>query len=248
MFLSRLILNTRSRQVWSELAHPYEMHRTLMHAFPEIPGNGAREKHGVLFRADTNDPQKVVKVYVQSKVEPDWSFLDGLNGYLCTDTKMSGYEHKNIMPAIKKIQAGQLFSFRLRANPTKRIANVTDGKGDLKGKRVGLLREEEQIEWLMRKGHEFDQGKSGGFEILTNKIEDRNGNIQKIPRVNVRREGKIKGRKKKGGSSQDNMTHLAVTFEGHLKVTEVDAFLETLSRGIGPGKAFGFGLLSIARA
>ena len=35
LYLSRLILNPRSRQVMSEMAHPYEMHRTLMRAFPE---------------------------------------------------------------------------------------------------------------------------------------------------------------------------------------------------------------------
>ncbi|HDR15457.1 MAG TPA: type I-E CRISPR-associated protein Cas6/Cse3/CasE, partial [Desulfobacteraceae bacterium] len=33
MYLSRLILDLNCRQVRSELAQPYEMHRTLMHAF-----------------------------------------------------------------------------------------------------------------------------------------------------------------------------------------------------------------------
>lgn len=247
IYLSRIFLNPRSRQVQSELAHPYEIHRTLMRAFPETPGNGAREKHGVLFRADADDNQKVVKVYVQSLIEPDWSFLDELNGYLCTDVEIPGYEYKDIMTAFRKILTGQVFSFRLRANPTKRIANVTDGKGDLKGKRVGLLREEEQIEWLMRKGQECEKGKPGGFEILMSEIEDRNGNVQLVPRVNIRREGKIKGRKKKGGSPLYDMTHLSVRFDGLLRVTDADAFRKTLARGIGPGKAFGFGLLSVAR-
>ena len=34
MYLSRLILNPRSRRVQRELAEPYEMHRSLMKAFP----------------------------------------------------------------------------------------------------------------------------------------------------------------------------------------------------------------------
>ena len=35
MYLSRLILNPRSRQVRNELADPYEMHRTVCKAFPD---------------------------------------------------------------------------------------------------------------------------------------------------------------------------------------------------------------------
>jgi CRISPR system Cascade subunit CasE len=41
---------------------------------------------------------------------------------------------------------------------------------------------------------------------------------------------------------------LSVLFEGVLEVTDPDAFHDTLVQGIGSGKAFGFGLLSLARA
>ena len=37
-------------------------------------------------------------------------------------------------------------------------------------------------------------------------------------------------------------------FDGVLKITDLVRFQETLARGIGPAKAFGFGLLSLARA
>jgi len=39
-----------------------------------------------------------------------------------------------------------------------------------------------------------------------------------------------------------------VLFDGRLVVTDADRFRETLTAGIGSGKAYGFGLLSIARA
>ena len=55
---------------------------------------------------------------------------------------MPEYEYKDIMPACRKIQNGQVFSFRLRANPTKRIGKVIKGGPELKGKRVGLVHEE----------------------------------------------------------------------------------------------------------
>ena len=35
MYLSRLILNPRHRRVQREVANPYEMHRSLMRAFPD---------------------------------------------------------------------------------------------------------------------------------------------------------------------------------------------------------------------
>lgn len=246
MFLSRLTLNPRSRQVRSELAQLYEMHRTLMHAFPEGPRDKAyeaREKYNVLFRVDLDSRCNSVVVYVQSTVKPDWSFLYDRRDYLLANADRP----KDIAKAYQQLQNGQVLSFRLRANPTKRIWKVTTANSELKGKRVGLLQEEEQIAWLVRKGKERESGKSGGFEILVKEIENENGEIHHVPRVDVRREGKQRGRKKENGSSHAT-THLAVRYDGLLQITDVDAFRETLSKGIGPGKAFGFGLLSVARA
>ena len=35
MYLSRLILNPRNRRVQREIAGPYQMHRSIMRAFPD---------------------------------------------------------------------------------------------------------------------------------------------------------------------------------------------------------------------
>ena len=247
LYLSRLFLNPLSRQVNSELVQPYEMHRTLMRAFPEASAESkhkARDEFGVLFRSEVDELQRVVKIYVQSRIEPDWSFLEELNGYLQSGMKMPEYGYKNIMPALGKLKSGQLLSFRLCANPTKRIAKRDD---PMKGKRVELSREDEQIVWLIRKGQKRAGGITGGFEFPMKEFTDVNGEERLIPRIKVRREGKQKGRKKidKRGHA---MTHLSVLFEGVLQVTDKNAFLETITRGIGSGKAFGYGLLSIAAA
>lgn len=245
LFLSRLLLNPRSRQVMGEMAHPYEMHRTLMRAFPKTTDDThskARDEFDVLFRADVDDLRGVVTVYVQSRIEPNWSFLDGLSDYLCTDTEMPEYEYKDIMPACRKIRNGQILSFRLRANPTKRIAKHDD---TMRGKRVELRGEDEQIAWLIRKGKSFGNDMPGGFDLLMKEINSAKGELRRIPCVNVLHEGKHTGRKKDAANAHV-ITHLAVLFEGILRVTDKNAFLETIIRGIGPGKAFGFGLLSVA--
>jgi CRISPR system Cascade subunit CasE len=243
LYLSRLFLNPRSRQVMSELAQPYEMHRTLMRAFPKTTDDKkskARDEFGVLFRTEIDDERRAVKLYVQSRIEPDWSFLDGMTDYLCADAERP--ESKNIMPAYTNIQNGQVFSFRLRANPTKRIAKHND---PMKGKRVNLKCECEQIDWLIRKGQMMGESVLGGFNLLSKEVRDTNGVIRQVARVNICNEGKQKGRKRDNG--RDHITtHFAVLFEGLLRVTDKEGFLNTIIRGIGPAKAFGFGLLSVA--
>jgi CRISPR system Cascade subunit CasE len=90
------------------------------------------------------------------------------------------------------------------------------------GKRYGLYQEAEQIEWLRRKAEE------GGFilEMATPAIQQR--------QLRSSRRGA-------------EMQFLAVRFDGMLRVSDPARFVETLSSGLGSAKAFGFGLLTVAR-
>lgn len=239
VYLSRLVLNPESPQVRRELVEPYEMHRTLMRAFPET-GEKARERFGVLFRAEAEGAGGYPIVLLQSLYRPDWSFLCSVSGYLGAGPSAQKPESKDIVGALQRLQAGLVLRFRLRANPTKRVAGDEKTNGAMKGKRVGLVREEEQLEWLSRKGQ------SGGFDLAGVRLVGKGGAVQ-IPAVKAAVEGKLEGRKKDGEKRQ-HMTHLAVLFEGLLRVTDADAFRQTIVRGIGPAKAFGFGLLSVAPA
>lgn len=241
LYLSRLLLNQYSRRGMSEIMHPYEMHRTLMRAFPGTADN-ARQEFGVLFRAESGEYGKPLKVYVQSLVEPDWSFLEDFGDYLYPQTHGISYEYKNILEAYDNIREGNHFAFRLRANPTKRIAKKDD---PLRGKRVELNREEEQIAWLIRKGKEREKGISGGFELVRKHSIACDTPGTEALHVTVHTERKVRGRKKTGPQGH-HTTHLAVLFEGLLQVTDAEAFRNTLIYGIGSAKAFGFGLLSLA--
>ncbi|WP_350449935.1 type I-E CRISPR-associated protein Cas6/Cse3/CasE [Aminobacterium mobile] len=246
LYLSRLFLNPYSRQVFSELPHPYEMHRTLMRAFPDVKGkntSNAREKHKVLFRVEPHVENGHVKVYVQSCYEPDWTTLETFKDYLCPDIGIAAYECKNVMPIYQNIKNGQIVSFRLRANPTKRIAKLSD---EMRGKRVELQKEEEQISWLIRKGQGLGKENHGGFELLMRETVNSDGAKVLIPKMNVSHEGKCINRKKAGHTGGYVTTHMAVLYEGLIRVIDKNNFLKTLINGIGPGKAFGFGLLTIA--
>lgn len=249
LYLSRLILNPNSRQVRSELVYPYEMHRTVMRAFDKYPVNDKekkREKFSVLFCAEADGRRSRVVVYVQSTVEPDWSYLYNCKNYLLIEANIPNPACKSIVVPYRGLRNGQTLSFSLRANPTKRIFKPLKGDEILKGKRMALIREEEQIGWLVRKGNKREKDCPGGFEILTKEILEQNGEIRHIPQVSTSREGKQTGRKK-DEDQKHRITNLAVRFNGLLRITDADAFRETLIRGIGSAKAFGCGLMLVKR-
>lgn len=93
------------------------------------------------------------------------------------------------------------------------------------GKRYGLIREEALIDWLKKK-----EGQSGANFVSVRAID----------------EGYITGVKRTGERS-DHVRIKTARFEGVLKITEPVNFIKVLTGGIGPAKAFGCGLLSLAR-
>ena len=126
------------------------------------------------------------------------------------------------------MQNGQRLRFKLRANPIKTIKDSSKGTVEKKGKiftktvRVPLLHEEQQQAWLERKLQLFAQ-----LEMLI-----------------VQPEPVLYFRKPKEGRSGKIQTAM---FDGVLTVTDADAFIDQVKQGIGPAKAFGCGLLSLAR-
>lgn len=136
MYLSRLRLNPRSKQAITEVSRPYELHRTLMKAFPDREAGPGR----ILFRVDKPTHENSIWLLVQSQDQPDWEKLEARSDYL-----LAGPDTKEYDP---EFSTGQMLYFRLRANPT-----VKRG-----GKRYGVMGEEAQIEWLNKKGQQ------GGFE------------------------------------------------------------------------------------
>ena len=160
------------------------------------------------------------RIMIQTQTEPDWSFLhkDPFQGYLLD--LPANPQMKTFEPVINE---GQKFIFRLQANPTKRLP----GKAEkIENKRVGLYKEQEQLAWLARKGA------ASGFDPLD---------------VRVTNLGMTTGFLKKNDRT-DRLALVGVQFDGLLEVTDSQAFQSTIASGIGSGKGFGFGMLSLARA
>jgi CRISPR system Cascade subunit CasE len=212
------------------------MHRTLCKAFVQHPEKDPafRAKVGLLWRVDSSS-EGVPLVLVQTRIKPEWSFLDHLQGYLLDDGRMNPGV-RSLAPLLEQIREGALFRFCLRANPTKKIDTLSkpDGK-HRNGRRIPLIGEENQIPWLCGKGT------AHGFEILTH---DKDEDVPPVPAVRVIQEPHSCGQRREL-EGKEKLTFHAVRFEGCLKVTDRDSFIGGLEGGIGSAKAYGFGLLSV---
>lgn len=213
MYLSRLILNSLSRQVQQDVAHPYQMHCTVMSAFPDDLDT---ETERILWRVDSHRRTGALHLLVQSQGEPDWGWLDA-NGQ--PRPYLAPVDARN--PAVKQVDLqfdpGQILSFRLFANPTKRLGKTY---GADKGKRVGIYRPEDQLSWLDRKAAD------AGFSVLS---------------ATLNASGKTQDR-------TQNLELFGIRFDGLLQVADPRRLVTAINQGIGSGKAFGFGLLSVAPA
>lgn len=100
------------------------------------------------------------------------------------------------------------------------LANPTVSRN---GKRYGLVKEKEQIAWLKRQGQQY------GFLILA-------AERAATERINI-----LQGKK------SQRIILDSVLLEGVLEVTDANKIQIGIKNGLGHGKAFGLGLLSLAR-
>lgn len=138
MYLSKLVLNPRSRWVQQDCADRYRLHQTVYSGFAKTLADDER----ILFRLEISR-QGTITVLVQSHDAPEWTRSEQLQraGYLVQAIEAAPYQ--------PKFKHEQRLFFRLEANPTV--------KRD--GKRLALRSDEAQAEWIARKGAE------NGFQI-----------------------------------------------------------------------------------
>jgi CRISPR system Cascade subunit CasE len=130
---------------------------------------------------------------------------------------------KDYSPFLAALSDGQQWAFRLAANPT-RCTQIGHWQ---QSKRVGPVTVDQQRQWFL------DRCKSWGIQVMpvdnTFAIEVRNRNTRSF----------------RHGESKVSLS--TAVFEGQLRVTEPDLLRHALVAGIGPGKAYGCGLMTLAR-
>lgn len=157
------------------------------------------------------------QLLVQSRLRPDWA-------------RAIGPRHFQAVCEVKEIPklnlaTGQLLRFLLMANAVRTIRPEAAVGAQKRGRavRVPLIREEHLLEWLRR------QGERGGFRLRSVRV------VPERERVEMRA---LRGRAP--------IVLCGAEFQGVVEVTKPDAFWSTVENGIGHGKGFGFGLLSVA--
>mgnify|MGYP002681854291 FL=1 len=190
------IKNSKVALGW--IANRYRVHQRLRMAY--------RDEPRLLFRIEEHDGN--FRILAQSTCQPDWqhAFVD--------------FDVLAGIPAVKELRLENLmprsyYHFRLVANPV-----VTRNR-----KRLGLFKEEAQLEWLKRQ-------------------MERSGTI--VMQAQARQLGLMRSAKNPA-KDENRQTHYAVEFNGVLQVLNVKLLSERMIEGIGPAKAYGFGLLTLAK-
>lgn len=200
---------------------------------------------GFLFRIDPQ-PRGRAAILVQSAVNPDWNYAFHNAGYLLAAPPQ-------VKPFDPSFEVGRRLRFRLLANPTKKIGTIQKEerqrfseeelreKKGRHGRRVPVPSSEELSAWRAGNPHADMRAYicSRLMEWIESKAEPWGFSLQSVAvqpgyvYVNKEREGK--GQRLR-----------SARYDGVLGVTDRAGFREAIIRGIGPGKAFGFGLLSVA--
>lgn len=131
------------------------------------------------------------------------------------------WETRDYTSLLERIQPGSRWRFRLVANPTC----SRKGRGD-RGEVYAHRTAHYQEQWLL------DRAGKHGFSLQPDEFAAVHSQWNRF---------------KKGSDNGRLVTLLSVTYEGVLTVTDPDFFRQVLVEGLGRGKAYGLGLLTVVQ-
>ncbi len=209
MILSRIQLDTTRRSTMKALVSPNLLHGAIEQSFP-----GPRQRN--LWRVDKLGEKTYLLV-----LSPEPPVFRGLAAQFGVPGAENAWESKSYDSLLERVKEGDIWHFRLTANPT--ISKVAEPSQ--RGKVLGHITADYQKQWLLERAEKH------GFSLT-----DERFTVVESRWLRFR----------KGADGRRPVTLLSVTYEGILTVTDVDSFRETLVNGMGRGKAYGLGLLTVA--
>ena len=156
---------------------------------------------GLFWRLEeTKDLQSCPHVLVQSSVTPDWSKI-GVRDWF--DTMPNTPVDLELQLALKSLQLGKSFRFRIRANPCV----------SREGKRLGLFKSNDQAKWFAQKGllHGFKPSGIPSFAMEETECLD----------LMISQEQMLRGKQRSG----HDICVYSVQYDGILTVTDIEKFL-----------------------
>lgn len=224
MFLTKIDLAPERRLARKYLGSPQAMHAVVMGATGGNIGDGPGR---VLWRVNRGT---TTALYILSPLEPDCSQLVAEVGAAGTQARTLDYS-----PFLASLDAGQLWAFRLAANPSY---SASRGPG-VRGQRYGHVTVEQQRQWLVERAPRH------GFELMPVDHVDDEGSDGAV--MVVHRERPVFNRRRSEGEGRDRVTINRTVYEGVLRITDPESLRRALIAGIGRSKAYGCGLMTLAR-
>ncbi|SDM82709.1 type I-E CRISPR-associated protein Cas6/Cse3/CasE [Allokutzneria albata] len=218
MHFTRFEFNTARRGARSLLASPQKLHAAVRAAFPATAGTGSDGR--LLWRIDQRPHQ--VHLYLVSPQKPDLTHLVEQAGWPTTHT----WDTRDYTPLLAKLNTGDVWAFRLKANP---VGNRRKTSDSTRSQRFGHVTVDQQTQWLLHRAP------GNGFTIPAG--------AHKEPDVAVRGREVLKFTR-----NHATVTLATAVFEGTLEINDVELFRHSLINGIGPAKGYGCGLLTLAPA
>lgn len=127
-------------------------------------------------------------------------------------------ETKSYEPFLSSIKGGMKFSFRVTLNPVK---SVSDENCEKRGRVYPILNEKELVDFLLKRSEK------NGFHLNENEFTVVNQGFEVLKKA------------------KETTKLRKSVYEGVLTVSDKERFIETLTKGFGKKKAYGFGMMTV---
>lgn len=227
MYLTRVFLNPQRRATREWLTSPQRLHAAVLAGFAE-----QSSANRPLWRLDRE--QHRFGLFVVSADRPDLIHLVEQGGWSTHSPEVADYHR-----FLDQIEVGRQYVFRLRANP---VRSTKEGVEPLaRGRVVNVGARAQQENWLL------DRAASLGFAIPEAPSDLRGDTGEVLARKNLVLTSRETLRFSKLASGERlHVTLATAQFDGLLEVTDATALRQALCQGVGRGKAYGCGLMTLA--
>lgn len=231
-YLSRIWLNPLRTGGQRLLRNPQAAHAAV------LGGVGRQPVHErVLWRLEREDPHRG-DLLVLTQSLPAWEHLVEQAGW-----PAAGMEEPLVRPydrLLDRVLEGREFAFRLRVNPVSSTRTPTKpstsqqrrlAEARPRGARVAHRTINHQLEWLTQRIPKW------GFALLAEGTG---------PAVRVVGRERLSFARLGSGGARHQVVIQTATFEGRLRIEDRQRALASLLGGVGSGRAYGCGLITLA--
>lgn len=230
-YLSRIRLNPLRRATQRLLTNPQRVHAHVLGGLATQPVD-----ERVLWRMERR--QYACELLVLTQSRPSWAALVEEAGW--PDAEGGNSLVRDYGPLLDRLALGREFAFKVVTNP---VASVRKPEGPTPGQKVTMTSERTrgirvghrtaatQLVWFLSRA----AGHATRWGFTVGPPDEPNVQLVARERLSFRK-----------GDGRPPVTIDTATFEGVLRVTDVDGIRAGLLGGIGSGKAYGCGLLTLA--